>query len=74
MRVFAGVVVVAAVGVSALAVARIGPFADPVTLVVGDSVTNLSRIEMRMRLNPPGKKIAIGTVDNLLMIEGNDVT
>lgn len=46
MRVFAGVVVVAAVGVSALAVARIGPFADPVTLVVGDSVTNLSRIEI----------------------------
>ena len=31
---------------SALAVARIGPFADPVTLVVGDSVTNLSRIEI----------------------------
>ena len=46
MRMFAGVVVVAAVGVSALAVARIGPFADPVTLVVGDSVTNLSRIEI----------------------------
>lgn len=46
IRVLVAVVAVAVVAVGGLAVAGVGPFAGPAILVVGDSVTNLSRTEI----------------------------
>lgn len=40
------VAAVVAVAVGGMAVARVGPFAQPSILIVGDSVTNLSRAEI----------------------------
>lgn len=43
----AAVAVVAVVSVGGLALAKVGPFAGSSTLIVGDSVTNLSRAEIQ---------------------------
>lgn len=45
-----GAIVVVGVVLAAMAVAEIGPWSKPATLVVGDSVTNLSRDEIEAKI------------------------